>query len=264
MPPSARTRTTMSSLLTPVLKAFLTEQGFAVASDALQVFGGHGYVHDWGVEQCLRDSRIAMIYEGTNEIQAIDLLLRKVLPDGGAKFAALLDSLRGCAARRAPAMPTPRGPRSARCARRSGRLVDAAAGDAELPHRVAADFLRATGLVLLAQAWARADAVRASRAWTATLASTAPSATAPSHCFDDVLPEFDFTRWRCSRRARRCRSSTCRWPDVMASAACNGADRVGRQRSGSVAADAPGRLCGEPGVDRAEEGLRAPPRRRWS
>ena len=99
-----------------------------------------------------------MIYEGTNEIQAIDLLVRKVLADGGAMFGELLDSL--CAA-------LPEGARHADAARAAVAalraairpLVDAAAGDVELPHRVAADFLRATGLVLLAQAWARADAV---------------------------------------------------------------------------------------------------------
>jgi alkylation response protein AidB-like acyl-CoA dehydrogenase len=60
-----------------------THQAFHGASDCLQVFGGHGYVREWGIEQIVRDARVAMIYEGTNEIQAIDLLVRKVLADGG-------------------------------------------------------------------------------------------------------------------------------------------------------------------------------------
>ncbi|MFP3334548.1 acyl-CoA dehydrogenase family protein, partial [Pseudomonas sp. SIMBA_064] len=60
------------------------------ASDALQVFGGYGYVTESGIEQTVRDSRVAMIYEGTNEIQANDLLLRKVLGDGGEALQALL------------------------------------------------------------------------------------------------------------------------------------------------------------------------------
>jgi len=77
----------MAGLLTPVIKALLTDQGFQGASEALQVFGGYGYVRDTGIEQSLRDSRIAMIYEGTNEIQAIDLLQRKVLGDGGRALA---------------------------------------------------------------------------------------------------------------------------------------------------------------------------------
>lgn len=78
----------LAGLLTPVVKAFLTHQGFQAASAALQVFGGYGYVREYGIEQTLRDSRIAMIYEGTNEIQAIDLLQRKILGDGGATLAA--------------------------------------------------------------------------------------------------------------------------------------------------------------------------------
>ncbi len=81
------------ALTTPILKAACTEQGFHGASDCLQVFGGHGYVREWGVEQNLRDARIAMIYEGTNEIQAIDLLMRKVVADGGAALYATLDEL---------------------------------------------------------------------------------------------------------------------------------------------------------------------------
>lgn len=74
----------LAALLTPVVKSFFTERGFQLASDALQVFGGYGYVHEYRIEQILRDSRIAMIYEGTNQIQALDLLQRKVLsgPDG--------------------------------------------------------------------------------------------------------------------------------------------------------------------------------------
>ena len=80
----------LAALLTPVVKAFLTQHGFESASAALQVFGGYGYVRETGIEQTLRDSRIAMVYEGTNEIQAIDLLQRKVLADGGAALQLLL------------------------------------------------------------------------------------------------------------------------------------------------------------------------------
>ncbi len=81
------------ALITPILKSACTEQGFHGASDCLQVFGGHGYVSEWGIEQNVRDARIAMIYEGTNEIQAIDLLMRKVLGDGGAALNAMLNEL---------------------------------------------------------------------------------------------------------------------------------------------------------------------------
>ncbi|MCY1371291.1 3-methylmercaptopropionyl-CoA dehydrogenase [compost metagenome] len=81
------------SLVTPVLKSAWTEQAFSGASACLQVFGGHGYVREWGIEQHVRDARVAMIYEGTNEIQAIDLLLRKVLPDGATALRTLLAEL---------------------------------------------------------------------------------------------------------------------------------------------------------------------------
>lgn len=74
------------SLLTPVVKAFLTDMGFDVCVLGQQVLGGHGYIREWGQEQHVRDVRIAQIYEGTNGIQALDLLMRKVLADKGKAF----------------------------------------------------------------------------------------------------------------------------------------------------------------------------------
>ncbi len=71
------------SLLTPIIKAFLTETGFESANLGMQCFGGHGYISEWGVEQNVRDARIAMLYEGTTGIQALDLLGRKVLGTRG-------------------------------------------------------------------------------------------------------------------------------------------------------------------------------------
>ncbi|NRA40920.1 MAG: acyl-CoA dehydrogenase C-terminal domain-containing protein, partial [Pseudomonadales bacterium] len=71
------------AFLTPIAKAFCTELGFESTNLGLQVFGGHGYVHEWGVEQVVRDCRIAMVYEGTTGIQALDLIGRKVLGSGG-------------------------------------------------------------------------------------------------------------------------------------------------------------------------------------
>ncbi len=84
------------ALLTPIVKAFITDNGFAAASGCLQVFGGHGYIAETGMERFVRDARINMIYEGTNEIQALDLLGRKVLGDQGAalkKFGKLIAAL---------------------------------------------------------------------------------------------------------------------------------------------------------------------------
>ena len=82
--PEARRRADeVLSLLTPIIKAFLTETGFESANLGLQCFGGHGYISEWGVEQNVRDARIAMLYEGTTGIQALDLLGRKVLGTRG-------------------------------------------------------------------------------------------------------------------------------------------------------------------------------------
>jgi len=76
----------MVALLTPVIKGFITDNGYDSTTLAMQVLGGHGYIAEWGLEQHVRDARINMIYEGTNTIQALDLLGRKVLADGGAKL----------------------------------------------------------------------------------------------------------------------------------------------------------------------------------
>jgi alkylation response protein AidB-like acyl-CoA dehydrogenase len=76
----------MLSLLTPVVKAFITDNGYSTTNMAMQIFGGHGYIREWGMEQYVRDARINMIYEGTNTIQSLDLLGRKVLQDNGAKL----------------------------------------------------------------------------------------------------------------------------------------------------------------------------------
>ncbi|WP_101759335.1 acyl-CoA dehydrogenase C-terminal domain-containing protein [Oceanicoccus sp. KOV_DT_Chl] len=71
------------ALLTPISKAFMTETGFEAANLGMQIFGGHGYIREWGMEQNVRDSRISMLYEGTTGIQALDLLGRKVIMSGG-------------------------------------------------------------------------------------------------------------------------------------------------------------------------------------
>ena len=71
------------SLLTPVIKGYGTDKGYEIATISQQVYGGHGYIAEWGMEQYVRDARIAMIYEGTNGIQALDLVGRKLAKDGG-------------------------------------------------------------------------------------------------------------------------------------------------------------------------------------
>ena len=85
------------ALLTPVIKAFLTDNAFEGTNMGMQIYGGHGFIAEWGMEQYVRDARINMIYEGTNSIQALDLLGRKILGDMGAKlkkFGQLVHGLR--------------------------------------------------------------------------------------------------------------------------------------------------------------------------
>ena len=85
------------SLLTPVIKGFLTDKGFDMCIQAQQVYGGHGYIEEWGMSQFARDARIAMIYEGANGVQALDLVGRKLGQDGGKHVMAFFESLRNFA-----------------------------------------------------------------------------------------------------------------------------------------------------------------------
>jgi hypothetical protein len=82
------------SLLTPVIKGFLTDKGFDATIAAQQVYGGHGYIEEWGMSQFARDARIAMIYEGANGIQALDLVGRKLAQDGGKHVLAFFEMVK--------------------------------------------------------------------------------------------------------------------------------------------------------------------------
>jgi len=146
------------SLLTPVLKSMATDQAFDGVSKALQIFGGHGFVQDTGIEQYLRDTRIAMIYEGTNEIQAVDLVLRKIIADKGHQLTLMLQELRSST--------HDTGIMSAECQELS-HLLDAVEisitrvmadtnSHPHLPHQVAPDILRLIGHGVLAGFWIRA------------------------------------------------------------------------------------------------------------
>ncbi|MFC7434091.1 acyl-CoA dehydrogenase family protein [Hydrogenophaga bisanensis] len=148
------------ALVTPVLKSAWTDQAFHGASACLQVFGGHGFVREWGIEQIVRDSRVAMIYEGTNEIQAIDLLLRKTLPDGGAALLKLLDELQTELGLDLSSQRTRAGMERFTAFLRDRLLPRATAKDApaDLANWLADDFLRAVAMLLMAWAWSRIGA----------------------------------------------------------------------------------------------------------
>lgn len=89
-----KTASAKVALLTPIAKAFLTDMAFNATIDCQQVFGGHGYIREWGMEQIVRDVRISQIYEGTNGIQALDLLGRKVVKDNGRAMSAFIDEIK--------------------------------------------------------------------------------------------------------------------------------------------------------------------------
>jgi alkylation response protein AidB-like acyl-CoA dehydrogenase len=169
------------ALITPVLKAALTQQAFYGASECLQVFGGHGYIREWGIEQILRDARVTMIYEGTNEIQAIDLLLRKVLPDGGVALAGMLEELETeLDPGRAADLEVRH--RFAQLKQLTQAISAAASSDPALPYQAADDYLRLLALALLSWAWARIEAAAGAdnERW-----------QAPAALQQRVLPEFD-------------------------------------------------------------------------
>src|SRR5450631_3114608 len=190
------------SILTPVVKGFLTDNGFALSSAALQLWGGYGYIHDYGIEQTVRDSRIAMIYEGTNEIQAIDLLVRKMIGDGGVKFGQLLQ-LVGAEAELCAATPgcerfaEALGIIHSSLAKLTGELVAESKETPELAPRIATDFLRLVGLVLLGSLWARAARLAIPRAADAFYAAKRETA---QFFFDQLLPE---SQWRLDLVNRR-------------------------------------------------------------
>ena len=82
------------ALLTPIAKAYLTDTAFQATLDAQMCFGGHGYIREWGMEQCIRDLRISQIYEGTNGVQSQDLIGRKTIKSGGAFIAEYIAEIR--------------------------------------------------------------------------------------------------------------------------------------------------------------------------
>ena len=157
-----------ADLLTPVVKAFATDRGMECALLAQQVYGGHGFIVEHGVEQIVRDIRISQIYEGTNGIQALDFTGRKVLRDGGAALFRLLDDMRQdeVAAEFQAALA-----QALEQVDRVARWLLGEAKDPHLPGAAATDFLELTGLAIYAWLWAKmaqADDEGSSRAKTDT------------------------------------------------------------------------------------------------
>lgn len=146
------------ALLTPVAKAFFTDNGLESCVLGQQVYGGHGYIREWGQEQRVRDVRIAQIYEGTNGIQALDLLGRKVLADGGQALASFAAEVRAFSVD-APLHREALQASLARLEATSAWLRARAGADANLVSAVAVEYLQLFGLTAYAYMWARMAAV---------------------------------------------------------------------------------------------------------
>ncbi|MYD97858.1 MAG: acyl-CoA dehydrogenase [Gammaproteobacteria bacterium] len=140
-------------LLTPVVKAFVTDRGMDGALLAQQVYGGHGYIVEHGVEQIVRDARIAQIYEGTNGIQALDFTARKVLRDGGRALQQLIAGMRETPVREE--FSAPLGEAFDVIASATQSLLAGSAQDPDMPGAVSVDFLELVGLGVYAWLWAR-------------------------------------------------------------------------------------------------------------
>jgi hypothetical protein len=161
------------ALATPVMKSIFTQQAFEGSSQCLQVLGGHGYVREWGIEQHVRDARVTMIYEGTNEIQAIDLLCRKVLADGGQGLTELMQQELTAL----PRMDADLAQRAEQWSELTRQIAIEQNNRPTLPFELADDYLRGLGLWMMQLAWCHLA------------------------CRIDELPQAQKSRWKSAHRA---------------------------------------------------------------
>jgi len=181
------------ALLTPVIKAFFTDNGWIATSHCMQVYGGHGYIHEWGMEQFVRDSRINMIYEGTNTIQSLDLLGRKVLGDNGKKlkkFGRLVqDFVEEQGVREEmQEFVNPLADLGDKVTKLTMELGMKAMGNADEVGGAAVDYLRIVGHLMFAYFWARMARVALDKAGSGDPFYAAKLATARFY-FARLLPE---------------------------------------------------------------------------
>lgn len=161
-----RAAETLLSFLTPIVKGFMTEAALEATSHGIQVLGGHGYIREWGLEQLLRDARITTIYEGTTQIQALDLLARKIMQSQGAGLELLIAEIK----RELAALPPGASPHAAavearldRFARLTQVVGGRAMANADEIGAAAVDYLMYAGYLLLGYWWVRMEAIAATR-----------------------------------------------------------------------------------------------------
>lgn len=148
----------MSAWLTPIAKAYFTDAGYETCTIGQQVFGGHGYVREWGMEQHVRDCRIAQIYEGTNGIQALDLVGRKLIGSKGEQLQVFLSEFN------ADLDTMPDSARKGQVAEHlkelevlSNSIMSQSASNADLPQLIACDYLHYAALVTYSYLWLKME-----------------------------------------------------------------------------------------------------------
>jgi len=181
------------ALLTPIVKAFLTDNGWIATSHCMQVFGGHGYIKSAGMEQYVRDARINMIYEGTNTIQALDLLGRKVLGDNGARLKRFGKRIAEFVEEEGTSeamqeFVNPLADLGDKLTRLTTELGMKAFGNADEVGGAAVDYLRICGHLVFAYLWARMAKVALARQGSGDPFYTAKLHTARFY-FAKLLPE---------------------------------------------------------------------------
>ncbi len=181
------------ALLTPIVKAFLTDNAWLATSHCMQVFGGHGYIKEWGMEQYVRDARINMIYEGTNTIQSLDLLGRKVLGDNGAKlkkFGRLIQDFVEAEGTNEAMQEfiNPLAELGDKVTKLTTELGMKAFGNADEVGAAAVDYLRVLGHLVFAYFWARMAKLALEKQGSGDLFYTAKLHTARFY-FTKLLPE---------------------------------------------------------------------------
>jgi hypothetical protein len=182
-------------LLTPVIKAMLTDRGFANAVMAQQVFGGHGYIAEHGMEQFVRDARIAQIYEGANGIQALDLVGRKLGKDGGRALMAFFNEVsayikeKGVDAAMKP-LTAPLGAALAHMQQASMWFMQNAMAKPDNAGAGATDYLHLFGLVALGYMWCRiAEAAQARLKGDASVETYSAKLVTARFFMERMLPE---------------------------------------------------------------------------
>lgn len=195
--PAERARAArLVALLTPVAKAFLTDNAFESTNLGMQVFGGHGYIVDSGIEQYVRDARISPLYEGTNGIQALDLVSRKVARDGGAcvdqLFAEIEGFAEGCSSNaQMEPFVVPLFASIEKARKATTFVLEHSGNDPDATGAAAVHYTRVIGHLLLAYLWSRMAEVSLARQTSHDDFYATKLATA-RYYFVRMLPEIDY------------------------------------------------------------------------